>query len=92
MLHSSKRLHFSHLAADTGQKKERPLMAVTKQMPRPGGRRWRRNRQVEAMLSRVLDHLPKPILTLRDYLDAGFCIRSFCSSGQGHRRSVVGRS
>ena len=42
-------------------------------------------------MSRVPDHPPKPakpIRTLQDYLDGGFVIRSFCSSGQGHNHVV----
>ena len=42
-------------------------------------------------MSRVPDHPPKPIgpiRTLQDYLDGGFVIRSFCSSGQGHSHVV----
>lgn len=42
-------------------------------------------------MSRVPDHPPKsikPIRTLQDYLDAGFTIQSFCSSGQGHSHAV----
>lgn len=38
-------------------------------------------------MSSVPDHPPKPakiIRTLRDHLDAGLTIRSFCSRGQGH--------
>lgn len=37
------------------------------------------------LLSRVPDHPPKsikPIRTLQEYLDRGFAIRSFCSTGQ----------
>lgn len=42
-------------------------------------------------MSRVPDFPPKPIEaihTLQDHLDAGFTIRSFCSSGQGHSHVV----
>lgn len=42
-------------------------------------------------MSRVPDHPPKPvkpIRTLQDYLDGGFVIRSFCSSGHGHSHVV----
>lgn len=40
---------------------------------------------------RVPDHPPRPvraIVTLKDHLDAGVTIRSFCSSGQGHSHFV----
>lgn len=42
-------------------------------------------------MSRVPDHPPKPIRpirTLQDFLDGGYVIRSFCSSGQGHSHVV----
>ena len=42
-------------------------------------------------MSHVPDYPPKPIKalrTLKDYLDSGFTIRSFCSSGQGHNHVV----
>lgn len=38
-------------------------------------------------VSRVPDHPPKPIRTLKEYLDGGFAIRSFCSTG-GHSHDV----
>lgn len=42
-------------------------------------------------MSRVPDHPPKPfkaIRALQDYLEAGFTMRSFCSSGKGHSHVV----
>jgi hypothetical protein len=42
-------------------------------------------------MTRVPDHPPKPIrpiVTLRDYIDAGVTVSSFCSSGQGHSHVV----
>jgi hypothetical protein len=42
-------------------------------------------------MTRVPDHPPKPvrpIATLRDYIDAGLIVRSFCSSGQEHSHVV----
>ena len=42
-------------------------------------------------MSRVPDIPPKPakpIVTVRDYIDAGLVVRSFCSSGLGHSHLV----
>jgi hypothetical protein len=42
-------------------------------------------------MSRVPDFPPKPIrpiVTIRDYIDAGMKVRSFCSSGKGHSHVV----
>lgn len=42
-------------------------------------------------MSRVPDHPAKPvrpIRTLQEYLDGGWAIRSFCSSGQRHSHAV----
>lgn len=42
-------------------------------------------------MSRVPDFPPKPprpIITIKDYIDAGLSVRSFCSSGLGHSHVV----
>jgi len=42
-------------------------------------------------MSRAPDQPPKPakpIITIRDYIDAGLVVRSFCSSGTGHSHIV----
>jgi hypothetical protein len=39
-------------------------------------------------VSNAPPEVPKPLLTIGDYLDAGMSVRSFCSAGTGHSHAV----